>query len=202
MYISDAEEGPQAAREIVPAAGGHMERKDDAWWFVLDEKTYKLLQTTPVKPVSRWIPSEPLWCLPGPPSEPTLGVFLHPETGQYCMPSTLPGEWQPPYSLRSEQVTYDLDGLGIWIDPRRFHQFPAPGGLPGFLAPYQPPYYVEFTGPTTGGKKALKGPFASWQEAERYVQRNEAMLAGQGYYQIVDGTGLPVDRKEFYGPGL
>jgi len=97
-----------------------------------------------------------------------------------------------------------VDGLGIWIDPRRYFSpgQTAPGGLPGFIAPYQIPYYVEFEGPTTPGKKALKGPFSSWREAERYVERQQALVSGQGYYQIVDAKGLPVDLREHYGPGI
>jgi len=97
-----------------------------------------------------------------------------------------------------------VDGLGIWIDPRRYFSpgQTAPGGLPGFIAPYQIPYYVEFEGPTTPGKKALKGPFSSWREAERYVETQQALVSGQGYYQIVDAKGLPVDLREHYGPGI
>ena len=97
-----------------------------------------------------------------------------------------------------------VDGLGIWIDPRRYFSpgQTAPGGLPGFIAPYQIPYYVEFVGPTTGGKKALKGPFKSWRAAEQYVERQQALVSGQGYYQIVDAQGLPVDLREHYGPGI
>jgi hypothetical protein len=85
----------------------------------------------------------------------------------------------------------EVRGFGIWIDPRRLT--PTPKGLPGFLAPYHPPFVVEYIGPTTGGVWKTQGPFSTWMAAEQYALREGQLQAGQGDYRIFDRMGREVD---------
>lgn len=208
MYISDADIMEEMRRSqrlpsgpgTMRANGGRIEWHDGRWLFIMDVDAIHRVAKRYRRAFRTIYPAEPFRCNPTPPFLASLGGFSHPDTRWYCAPRSIPNDVDAAW-----QGWGGDEGLGIWIDPRRAVLLEAPhAGLyppagPGFLMPYQPPFWLEVSSDVTGGRMERRGPFATWQQAAAFADRYYAARA-TGYFDIVDSKGLTVDIRE--GPGL
>lgn len=170
----------EPSRPGVEVNGGRLYFEGREWWFALNpEAVHVIARFLYPKTFSPIIRASIQWCNPTPPILPSLGGFLHPESGEYCQ-IDLPERWQDAWTWRD---------AAEWDEERKAYVAYDPVGTP--------PYWGEWGVVGKGGEIldcGKVGPFDTIDEAfsaaaEAASEHGATALPGDGWAQVKDSKG-------------